>query len=436
VIDSRQARPGSLFAAFVGERLDGHDFLESVAGAGVTVALVSRPIKLPPAGLTLIQIDDLHGALQDLARYQRSKLTIPVVAVTGSTGKTSTKEMLRAALGSKLRVVATEANNNNELGVPLTILAADESTEALIVEMGMRGRGEIALLADIARPQIGVITTIGTAHLELLGSRENIARAKAELFEALPPEGLAVFPAEVNFSPLLRASTKAQICTVGIDPCQADLTASDIRLDEQACPHARITLPDGSEVLLDLQVAGLHNVSNALLALAVGLHLGLDAATMATALAAVRSTGMRLNIVEAPDRGIRLVVDAYNANPDSMAAALGSLAALQPAQPEGRRIAVLGDMLELGEESESAHREVLAQAAGLGLECLFVFGSEFSAVAPREVAYDDMGVLTRSLCSFVRPGDIVLVKGSRVMRMERVIEALQAQEQKGELSSC
>ncbi|MCL2654676.1 MAG: UDP-N-acetylmuramoyl-tripeptide--D-alanyl-D-alanine ligase [Coriobacteriia bacterium] len=430
VIDSRAASPGSVFVAFTGAHGDGHDYLEDVARAGAAIALVTKPVPAPASGsLTLIQVDDACQALQDLARFQRSRLCIPVIGVTGSTGKTSTKELLKAALNTGLKTVATEANHNNELGVPLTLLSADETTEALIVEMGMRAAGEIALLAEIARPQIGVITTISDAHLERLGSRENIARAKAELFEALPAgtDGLAVFQAGVPFERLLRSATSARICTVGRAPVKADLVASDLCLDSQACAHARVTFPDGRTLPLDLSVSGAHNIDNALLALAVGLHLGLDAEAMTAALQAVTPTGLRLKSVDVPKRGITLIADAYNANPESMAAALRTLASLQPSRAGGRRIAVLGDMLELGAASAEAHRAVLTLARELGLECLFVFGSQFGAVCSPEVAYDDMVVLTQSLCSFVRPGDIVLVKGSRVMRMERVIEALQAE---------
>lgn len=434
VIDSRDATPGSLFIAFSGEQSDGHRYLQAAARAGATIALVTET-PAEAGDLCLILVDDARAALQDLARYQRSRLTIPVIGVTGSTGKTSTKEMLRAALGSALNVVATQANHNNELGVPLTVLAADASTGALVVEMGMRAQGEIALLADIARPQIGVITTIGDAHLERLGSRENIARAKAELFEALPEDGLAVVAAGVAFEPLLRASSKAPLRTVGRDGVRANIRASQLRLDRQACPHARVTMPDGREILLDLSVPGVHNVDNALLVLAVGDWLGLDPEAMCAALASVAPTGMRLNSFEISARGLTVIADTYNANPDSMAAALRTLAALQPGEPGktggsgvGRRVVVLGDMLELGDASLEAHRAVLELADELGLGYLFVFGSQFCAVAMPGVAYDDMDVLTRAVSSFVRSGDLILVKGSRGMRMERVIDALQEQD--------
>jgi len=334
--------------------------------------------------------------------------------------------MLKAALGTE-HIVATEANHNNELGVPLTILTADETTEVLIVEMGMRAAGEIAFLAEIAQPQFGVITTIGDAHLELLGSRKAIAHAKAELFEALPATGTAFMPANVNYAEVLREASRAPVITVGRAPVSADYEAGNVTLDDQARAHMTIYTPSGEAQEVTLAVPGEHNVENALLAFAVGDFLGRAVTEMAEALAQVQLTGSRLNILDVAGRGIRVIDDAYNANPESMVAALRSLKALQPPHADGRRIAVLGDMLELGAASAEAHRTVLALADELGLECLFVFGSQFSAVSLPEVAYDDMVVLTQRVCSFVRPGDIVLVKGSRWMHMERVICALQAE---------
>ena len=421
VIDSRQSGPGALFAAFVGERLDAHDFLEDAAAS---VALISDADK---AQGTCILVDDVAGALTDLASANRARLTCPVIAVTGSSGKTGTKELLTAVLSRSLRTVATHANRNNELGVPLTLLQADGATQALIVELAMRAPGEIAALAALVRPQIGIITSIGLAHLERLGSPEAIAAAKAELLSALPADGLAIYPDDTGYTELLRAATTARrTLLTGFDP-GADCFASDIVIDDEGRAAATVRTPC-SVLRLHLSSPGLHMLANALLVVAAAQELQADDDDIVAGIDEAHPADERGRRIEVAARGVSVMDDTYNANPESMAAALRTLASLSPSRPEGRRIAVLGDMLELGTASEAAHRAVLALATELGLEYLFVFGERFGAVSSPEVAYDDMGMLTQALGSFARPGDVVLVKGSRAMRMERVIEALQSED--------
>ena len=432
VIDSRQASCGSLFAAFNGESADGHDFLESALAAGARIALISDTARLEELmalaqqrGAALILVADMLTALSDLARANRARLRIPVIGITGSSGKTSTKELLASALSQSLRVVATWANHNNELGVPLTILRAGEDTQALIVEMGMRAAGEIAHLAQLAAPTIGIITSIGLSHIETLGSPAAIAAAKAELLAALPTSGLAIYPDNTGFTPLLEAACAAQrTLMTGTGPA-ADYYLTDAATDAQGCVSAVIHTP-GSKMRVALGIPGAHMMANALLVCAAAQELGLADGAIVRGLEAAHTVGLRLAWIEAPGRGVRILADAYNANPDSMAAALHTFAESAPTHPQGRRVVVLGDMLELGDTSADAHRAVLALAQELGLECLFVFGSQFCAVASPEVAYDDREALISALRSFLHPGDIVLVKGSRGMRMERVIEALQA----------
>jgi len=433
VIDSREAGPGTLFAAFSGEQVNGHDFIEAAFEAGAPLALVSEASCCAKG--TLILVPDMQTALWDLARDNRARLTCPVIAITGSTGKTSTKELLAAVLSRKLKTVATRANFNNDLGVPLTLLQAGPDTQALIVELGMRGAGEIARLAALVRPQIGIITNIGLAHLERLGTPEAIAAAKAELLAALPEDGLALYPDDTGYTELLRAATTARRTgTFGRDP-EADYRATGIMIDDEGRVSATVRSPQNT-LRISLSTPGLHMLSNALPVIAVAEELQFDDQTIAAGLGQAPAATLRGERLELPERGVSILDDAYNANPTSMAAALRLLATLRPNLATGRRIAVLGDMLELGEASEQAHRDVLDLAAELGLEYLFVFGSQFAAVAPPELVYDDMVELTRAVCSFVGPGDIVSVKGSRGMRMERVIEALQNVDQKGSVPSC
>ncbi|MCL2324412.1 MAG: UDP-N-acetylmuramoyl-tripeptide--D-alanyl-D-alanine ligase [Actinomycetia bacterium] len=419
-IDSRASGPGALFAAFVGERVDGHDYLKPAFEAGASVALISDADKVRG---TCILVDDVAGALGALAAQTRERLSCPVIAITGSSGKTTTKELLASVLATGIdpsaRVVATSGNQNNELGVPLTLLAAGEDTQALIVELGMRAAGEIAALADLVRPRIGIITSIGRAHLETLGSLDAIAAAKAELLSALPGEGLALYPDDTGYDELLRSATTAKRTqTVGAG-ADADYRALDIDFDEQGRATARVQGPDSS-FTLHLALPGRHLLSDALLVVACAHELGMGDEAIARALAGAPAVDLRGAVVEVAELGIRLIDETYNANPDSVEAALRTLALRST---RGRRIAVLGDMLELGDASEPAHRRVIELAAELD-ECLFVFGSCFSRVCAPHLAYDDIALLIRALRDFVRPGDLVLVKGSRGMRMERVVEAL------------
>jgi UDP-N-acetylmuramoyl-tripeptide--D-alanyl-D-alanine ligase len=286
----------------------------------------------------------------------------------------------------------------------------------------MRGAGQIADLAALVRPDIGIITNIGLAHLELLGTPEAIASAKAELLAALPADGLAIYPDDTGYDALLRATTTARRrCIVGSSP-DADYRACEISFDERGCATAQIQGPN-STMRVELSTPGAHVLADALLVVACAQELGVDDPQITRGLASA-ATPRAVPIVLI-GRRVEVIDDSYNANPDSMAAALRTLAL---AHPSGRRIAVLGDMLELGEASEGAHRGILELAHELGLEYLFVFGSQFSAANKADLAYDDIDQLTSVLDAFLRPGDLILVKGSRGMRMERVIDALKGEE--------
>ncbi|NLG84887.1 MAG: UDP-N-acetylmuramoyl-tripeptide--D-alanyl-D-alanine ligase [Firmicutes bacterium] len=426
-IDSRRVEPGDLFFALRGERHDGHDFIPQAIAAGARAFVASRPVEVP-AGVGAVFVPDTIAALGALARHHRRRFRLPVVAVTGSTGKTTTKEMIAAIGAVRHRVVKNEGNFNNEIGLPLTILALRPQDELLVVEMGMRGRGQIAALAAIAEPEIGGVTNIGLTHLELLGSQEAIAEAKGELVAALPGSGVAILNGDDARCAALAAKTGARVIRFGLGET-AEVRAT-----------ALVEGPEGSEFLLRapggagfpvrLNVPGRHQVQNALAAATAALALGLTPEEIQAGLADFGLARGRGGKVMAPG-GWTVIDDTYNANPASMDAALRVMAARSI---PGRRVAVLGDMLELGSATEAAHREVGRLAAGAGLSLLLTFGEAareighgaveagFPSAAVRH--YTEKSVLLETLRSFLRPGDVVLVKGSRGMHMEEIVAGL------------
>jgi UDP-N-acetylmuramoyl-tripeptide--D-alanyl-D-alanine ligase len=431
--DTRQLVPGCLFVALKGERFDGHRFVARALAEGAAAAIIAQAqaeaVRAEVAGAgTLLVVDDPLRALGDLAGWYRSRFAIPVVGVTGSVGKTSTKEMLAAILGRRAPVVCTQANHNNEIGLPLTLFALESQHTAAVVELAMRGRGQIAYLANIARPRVGVITNIGTSHLELLGSQEAIARAKGELLEALPPDGAAVLPAADPFLPLLRSLSSAPVTTFGFaGEGSPDVAVADLMVEPT---ESRFTLQAlGVSVSVRLPLPGRHNALNAAAAAAGALRAGATLADVAAGLEAARLPEMRMQVTRTAS-GITVLNDAYNASPASMAAALEHLAHL----PGARRLAVLGDMLELGDGSRAGHREVGRHAAGLDL--LIAVGErardladgarEAGMAAERVLTCDDAAAALALLRQVVQPGDAVLVKASRGMRLEIVSEGLES----------
>jgi UDP-N-acetylmuramoyl-tripeptide--D-alanyl-D-alanine ligase len=472
-IDSRKVSNGSLFAAFIGERDDGHKHIGSALREGASVVLVSRndiDYTKFDCGAAIIRVDDVLTALQELGRHQRSLISCPVIGITGSSGKTSTKELLKGALEACLpkpgAVVATEGNLNNELGVPLTLLRTKEDTEVVVVEMGMRGLGQITELTQIAHPSMSIITTIGDAHIEMLGSRENIAKAKGEIFEALNAEQLAFMPADVDFGDYLRSVSKAALITVLVEG--EGKQQPNLNLLQEAAYHARIldfdkdgnassqlTFPTGEEFTLKLAIPGEHSVQNALLALAVVAALGLDAHTALKGLENTQAAEMRMQrclvsvLSEIEDANI--LVDCYNANPESTTASLKTLAVARLSKDQGKRIAVLGDMLEMGSHCPKAHKNILLLAGMLNIDLVYTFGKAYER-ATREVldelhtgrslenfpelrSLTDMDLLISSLASEITSGSLILVKGSRSMQMERVVKALTITEKEGD-SPC
>ncbi|AZP17141.1 UDP-N-acetylmuramoyl-tripeptide--D-alanyl-D-alanine ligase [Streptomyces aquilus] len=436
VRDSREVEPGSLFVAFVGERVDGHDFAAQVVEAGAAAVLASRPVGVPA-----IVVDDVQTAIGALAREVVRRLGATLVALTGSAGKTSTKDLIAQVLQRKAPTVWTPGSLNNEIGLPLTALSATEETQFLVLEMGARGIGHIRYLAELTPPKIGLVLNVGTAHIGEFGGREQIAQAKGELVEGLPEEGAAILNAD---DPLVRAMasrTKAKVILFG-ESDEADVRAENVRLTDTGQPAFRLRTPSGdSDVTMRLY--GEHHVSNALAAAAVAHELGMSAEEIATALSEAGSLSRwRMEVTERPD-GVTVVNDAYNANPESMRAALRALVAMG----RGRRTwAVLGKMAELGDEALAEHDAVGRLAVRLNV-------SKLVAVGGREASWLQLGAYNEGswgeesvhvsdaqaavdlLRSELRPGDVVLVKASRSVGLESIAAALLATGAEGEVSA-
>lgn len=435
-IDSRETAPGCIFVALPGERVDGHDFLEPALEAGARVLLVTRErdqlvgpiIAAHDKGAVVIKVPDAVEAVQELARHHRTRLQAAVVGITGSTGKTTTKDMVRAVLGTSMRVVSTEGNRNNELGVPLTVLRAGSDTDALVVEMGMRGTGQIARLAEIAQPNVGLVTNVGTSHIELLGTQARIAEAKGELARGVEPDGVVLLNGDDAYSDAIAASSSAPVVYYGLSE-QCAVTATDIELDELSRATFTLVAPEG-RVRVTLGVAGRHNVYNALAAAAVGLRLSVPMERIARGLSSAVMTAMRMETFTSAS-GITVVNDAYNANPTSMRAAIDTLSTMSAA---GRRIAVLGDMAELGSLTELAHFEIGETVAGQTVDVLVAVGPRAKRFADGALAAgmesdrvftcDDSACGAELLTDLAEPGDVVLVKASRVMGLEAVVERI------------
>lgn len=432
VVDSRNARPGSLFAALPGEHADGHDFVDAAVEAGAVAVLVTRPCSVPS-----IVVDDVTTALATLARAVHDRLpAATVVGVTGSSGKTGTKDLIAHVLRDRGPTIAPAESYNNEVGHPLTVLRADESTRHLVLELSARGIGHIAHLAEIAPPRIGVVLNVGTAHLGEFGTRAAIALAKGELVEALPTRskgGLAVLNADDALVAGMAERTSARVVTYGMSP-EAHVRAESVRLDASARPRFTLATPEGSAPVT-LRLHGEHHVGNALAAAAVAREFGMPVGEIAAALAgAVPASRWRMEVSERPD-GVTVVNDAYNANPESMGAALRTAAAIA----SGRRCwAVLGHMAELGEGSAQAHREIGALVRDLGVTGVLAVGAEAQPIAegarragdarsgppPETVEVSDADEAVAAVRRYLQAGDVVLVKGSRVAALERVAAAL------------
>lgn len=438
-IDSRTVQPGSLFVAFVGEQVDGHAYVAEAFARGAVAAIVERPLpnlptldlrsgELPPVldfsqPLCLL-VDSSLRALQQAAKAWRAQFSLRVVGITGSVGKTTSKELIHAVLSQRFHTLKSPGNRNNEIGLPLTLLALRPQHERAVLEMGMYATGEISLLCELARPTIGVVTMIGPVHLERVGSMEGIVRAKRELVEALPANGVAVLNRDDERVMSMAAHTSARIFTYGLNPT-ADLWASDIR--SMGLEGVRFTLNYGGESLsLRVPLMGQHNVHTALRATAVGLIEGLGWEEIITGLSSLRS---QLRLVTAPGPQDSLIIDdTYNSSPDSALAALNLLQELN-----GRKVAVLGDMLELGYMEEAGHRLVGRRAADVA-DVLLTVGRRARWIAEEALAVgmsplavhqvEDVETAVALLQTQIQPHDAILVKGSLGMRMARIVEAI------------
>jgi UDP-N-acetylmuramoyl-tripeptide--D-alanyl-D-alanine ligase len=422
--DSREVKPGDLFVALPGDRVDGHDHVSAAFDAGAAAALVSREGSRGPA----VVVPDTGRGLLDLARDERRSIDARVVGITGSTGKTSVKDLAAAVLAARFRVAASPRSFNTEVGVPLTLLSAEPSTEAVVCEMGSRGPGHIRLLCDVALPGIGVVTNVGVAHMEMFGSPAVVADAKAELVEALPPDGVAVLNADDAVVRGFAARTKARALLFGTS-ADADVRGEQLALDAVGRASFTLRTPDGAE-RVELSVSGEHMAWNALAASACGVALGLSAGECAAALKGARVSPWRMDVFEGRD-GVTVVNDAYNANPASVSAALK---AARWIAADRRCVAVLGEMAELGDISGEEHERVGELVARLGVDELVVVGPparRFAAGAVREGVEPDRVTMVDSVDDalqavrrVMRPRDVVLVKGSRVAGLERLAEAL------------
>ena len=425
VSDSRAAVPGSLFVALEGERVDGHGFVVEAISRGSSAALVTRPV----TGVPCVEVADTGAALLTLARDERRRRAdMTVVGITGANGKTSTKDMTAAVLGTRFRTHASPASFNTEVGLPITLLGAPADAEVVVAEMGARRVGDVALLCEIARPEVVVVTNVGVAHLEVFGSWEAIVEASAEPVEALDGDGLAVLNAD---DPVVRGyaeRTGAGVRWFGLSH-DADVRASELEVDVDG--RVRFMLEtNGDREPVELAVPGEHMVSNALAAAAVGSALGVSATECATALKDAHVSAWRMEMFTTAD-DVRVVNDAYNASPESMAA---GLKAARWMARDGRLVAVLGHMAELGPIALDEHERLGELIVRVGVDRLITVGDPARMIyraAVREgqlpegaLDVDTVQEAIDTLRGWLRPGDVVLVKGSRVVGLERVAEAL------------
>ncbi|MEK2488792.1 UDP-N-acetylmuramoyl-tripeptide--D-alanyl-D-alanine ligase [Kitasatospora purpeofusca] len=430
-VDSRKVRPGGLFAAFVGEHVDGHDYADRALAAGAVAVLASRPVGGPT-----VLVDSVVDALGKLARAVVGRADAAVVALTGSAGKTGTKDLIAQLLQRLGDTVYPPGSLNNEIGHPMTALRVEDTTRHLVLEMGARHKGDIEYLTSITPPRIGLVLNVGTAHVGEFGSQEAIAEAKGELVEALPADGVAILNADDRLVRAMASRTKARVVYFG-ESAEAEVRARDVRLDSTGRPSFTLSTPAGSAPV-QLRLYGEHHVSNALAAAAVATELGMTVDDTAEALSEAGALSRwRMEVVDRAD-GVTVVNDAYNANPDSMRAALRALISMGGRGPERRRTwAVLGEMRELGEDSLAEHDAIGRLAVRLDVTKLVAVGGREAACmelgARNEGSWGEESVLVSDadaavelLRSQLRPGDVVLVKASRSVGLEKVAEALLA----------
>ncbi len=425
--DSRTISAGNLFIPIIGEKFDGHDFIGQAFERGAAACLTSRK-NVPAVSGTVIQVADTLKALGDLASFHRKRFNIPIVGITGSVGKTSTKDMVAAVLSQQYRVLKTEGNFNNEIGLPLTILNMDESHQCGVIEMGMSGFGEISRLSRISLPDIAIITNIGLSHIEKLGSRQNILKAKMEILDGLSKNGTVILNIDDRLLSGMKNLLPYKTLFYGLDD-DADYQAFDIKSAGEHGTYFKIEINDRT-FEVHIPVPGIHNVHNALAAIAVGVELKVPIEKIIKGIGEFTPGKMRLNIMSF--NGIKIINDTYNASPQSMEAALNVLKEIEG----NRKIAVLGDMLEMGSWAEKAHKNVGKYVFETGANFLITVGENGRNIAkgalesgmnPDNVHMcEDNQQIVKLLKSLACNGDVILVKGSRGMRMEEIVERLTA----------
>ncbi|WP_042357647.1 UDP-N-acetylmuramoyl-tripeptide--D-alanyl-D-alanine ligase [Bacillus rubiinfantis] len=426
-IDSRNIEPGNLFVPFRGEHVDGHRYVEEAIGKGAAAALWQADVPNPPENLPILIVDDCLVALQELARAYRHELNVKVVGITGSNGKTTTKDITSSLLSLKYKVQKTEGNFNNHLGLPLTVLSLREDTDIAVLEMGMSGRGEIAFLTKLACPDAVVITNIGESHLLDLGSREAIAEAKLEILQGLKPGGLAVLHGD---EPLLMERIHQYQGDIELQTFGRNDSNDLYPIDIVQLEHGNRFKINASPETFELPVLGTHNILNALAAMMIARHFSIPFEIMQQGLKGIKLTNMRMELVEGR-HGEKIINDAYNASPTSMMAAIELVANLQGYE---RKILVLGDMLELGPEEEQYHIQIGAGLNPEQIDLLFTYGELGSHIASgaravlgenRVFAFKKKEELIQQLKHHVNEHTLVLVKASRGMKLEEIVKNLQ-----------
>jgi len=429
--DSRKVQPGDLFLALPGDKYDGHNFVSEAVASGASAVLVCRSrLRQLPQNCAMVVVDDTRAALGRMASAYRRDFDLPVVAVCGSNGKTTTKTLIASVLGRKLATLSSEASFNNDVGVPVTLLRLDRSQRAAVLEAGTNHPGELRPLLNMIAPNYGVLTNIGREHLEFFGDLAGVAREEGTLAEVLPASGKLFLNADDEWTDRIASRAQARVVRVG-QSAAAEWRAVNVRMDSEGVSFRVEAAPAAYAGEYRLNLLGRHQVTNALFAIAVGSEFGVPPAEVQAGLAGCRPANMRMQSGE--NRGVRILNDAYNANADSMSAALQTLAELPC---KGRRVAVLGDMAELGSFAQEAHEEVGRLAATLGVGQLFAVGKMASVIGRsarqaglnRVLEFADVESAALALRNFVRPGDVVLVKASRSTRLERVAEMLRASE--------
>lgn len=422
--DSRKAADNALFVAIPGENTDGHAFVDKAFEQGTACALVEKEIDCG-SQKPVILVDSTVRAMGALACMVMKRLSVPTVGITGSVGKTTTRDMTHAVLSAKFNTLKNDNNFNNEIGVPLTVFKADDKTEAAVIEMGMDNFGEIDRLSAIAQPTAAIVTNIGMSHIERLGSQENIYKAKSELFANTKKDGVVILNGDDKILMAHKNEISQKVITVGVKNTAADFTASDIKADENSVAFRFSGL--GHSFLVELPVPGEHNVLNALLACAAGIYFGVPDVKIAEMLSKFSLTGMRMDIIRSSR--ITIINDCYNAAPASVEAALSVLS-----KRKDRKVAVLGDIAALGAYSYNAHRELGAAVVRNGIGLLITVGenARYIAEGAFENGMDSMNIISVDtvdelypyLSSSIKENDVVLVKASRVMGLERVTEFL------------